>query len=254
MKEPNAKPPLPPSPEEIKALRMERGLSPKNVADAFGKSVTCIYAYELGRTRIPPGLAECIKGMADPLPAPDYEIGPPVSPEELLALRTMRKLSASELSKALGISRFALRSYEKGLKPVPKGLAEKIVYLFPDAPDPNELPDPIEEALYPDDLRDLRMSRGGSQGALAKAFGTNTTTICFYETGQSPIPAGLRARILALFPEECGPKMTSEEFVAYRILSGQTRLEFASAIGSSDVSVGCYERGIREIPRDIEKR
>ncbi|MBO5569105.1 MAG: transcriptional regulator, partial [Clostridia bacterium] len=148
---------LPTPAEEIKALREERGLSRRAVAEAFGKSEGCIYAYETGRSHVPPGLAECIKGMAEPLPPPDNEAGPPVSPEELLALRTARNLSALKLSKALGISNSSLRNYETGRTPVPKGLAEKIVALFPDVPDLGESPDPIRDEFCADDLRKLRL-------------------------------------------------------------------------------------------------
>ena len=55
-----------PSPEEIRALREKRGLRLKDVADTFGKSLESISAYEHGRVRVPPGLAECIKGIKDP--------------------------------------------------------------------------------------------------------------------------------------------------------------------------------------------
>ena len=192
--------------------------------------------------------------MAEPLPPPDNEAGPPVSPEELLALRTARNLSALKLSKALGISNSSLRNYETGRTPVPKGLAEKIVALFPDVPDLGESPDPTREAFCADDLRKLRLSRNLSRGALAKALGMDAPTIKEYESGQKKIPPGLREKILTLFLAESKPRMTREEFTAYRILNGLTRAEFAAAIGSSAASIAYCERGLGRVSKELERR
>ena len=111
-----------------------------------------------------------------------------------LALRTARNLSALKLSKALGISNSSLRNYETGRTPVPKGLAEKIVALFPDVPDLGESPDPTREAFCADDLRKLRLSRNLSRRALAKALGMDAPTIKEYESGQKKIPPGKSER------------------------------------------------------------
>ena len=152
------------------------------------------------------------------------------------------------------ISRVSLRNYETGRQPVPNGLAERIVALFPDAPDPGDSPDPIKEAFYADDLRELRLSRGLTQRELAEALGMDAPTITSYESGHRRIPFGLRAKILALFPDECEPRMTNEEFAAYRILNGLTRAEFAAALGSPEPSIGYYERGQLRVPKELERR
>ena len=271
MKEPNAKPPLPPSPEEIKALRMERGLSPKNVADAFGKSVTCIYAYKLGRTRIPPGLAECIKGMADPLPAPDYEIGPPVSPEELLALfpeeceakmtceefaayRILNGLTRTEFAAEVGSTDSSIGFYERGQLRVPKELERRIKELYPDLDvasyvarvqaldiTPTRPASPVMFLM-------LRLSRGLSRAELASALGVSEGTIKRCENGKRAIPYEFVFRILMMYPEETGMNLSGEDLKDLRLSLDLTRSEFALRFGTAPNIVSDYENGHSDPP------
>ena len=79
-------------------------------------------------------------------------------------------------------------------------------------------------------------------------------TIKEYESGQKKIPPGLREKILTLFLAESKPRMTREEFTAYRILNGLTRAEFAAAIGSSAASIAYCERGLGRVSKELERR
>ena len=66
-------PPCPPCPDELRLLRTSRGLTQKQVAEAFGLTYSSISNYERGLTPIPDGLPECIMELADPK---DYLLQP----------------------------------------------------------------------------------------------------------------------------------------------------------------------------------
>ena len=59
-------PPSPLSPDELRLLRTSRGLTQRQVAEAFGVTATSISNYEKGYYSIPTGLEERIKGLAEP--------------------------------------------------------------------------------------------------------------------------------------------------------------------------------------------
>ena len=277
IKDPDAAFPPSPSPEEIKALRVERGLRLREVAEAFGKSECSICSYEHGRATVPPGLAECIKGMADPLPAPDYEIGPPVSPEELLALfpeecearmtceefaayRILNGLTRTEFAAEVGSTDSSIGFYERGQLRVPKELERRIKELYPDldvAPyvarvqaldiTPSRPASPVMFLM-------LRLSRGLSRAALASAIGKSEHTIERYENGKISVPYEVVFRVLMMYPEETGMKLSGRDLKDLRLSLGLTRNVFALKFGTTRNVVSDYENGQSDPPEWLVKK
>lgn len=231
----------PPTGVELKEIRLAYGLSQRALGEMLGVSLTTIQLYEAGRYRVPQARLEKINRLLSSPPPPAA-----VSAEELKALRKARGLTMAQLADSLGIKRSTYRNYESGNSPVQRGLAERIVSLFPESPSPEE-------------FRELRHSLHLTQRQLAKALGLRLRTIWEYENGRKPIPCDLPARIHELssgegISEILEPVMTAEEFRGYRRLKRLTRRQFIDMLGISSTTLTAYEKGKHKVPKRIAEK
>ena len=208
-------PPCPPSPDELRLLRTSRGLTQKQVAEAFGLTYSSISNYEHGLTPIPVGLPECIKELAAPK---EYLLQPgkstarellrridesrraeceqwlrqadQVGPAELRRLRLSRGLSENNLSKMLGISKPILHFYEHGSRNIPQGLVRKILELCPD------------RVVTPSEITELRCTLGLKQSETGAAIGLTRNAIGYYEAGKRKISYKVSKKIMEFYREQ----------------------------------------------------
>ena len=94
----------------------------------------------------------------------------------------------------------------------------------------------------------LRLSRGLSRAELASAIGKSENTIARYEHGEIPVPYEVVFRILMLYPEETGMKLSGEDLKDLRLSLGFTRAEFALRFGTTRNVVSDYENGHSDPP------
>ena len=262
-------PPSPLSPDELRLLRTSRGLTQRQVAEAFGVTATSISNYEKGYYSIPTGLEERIKGLAEPkaaaLPvffsshhhanqllekysrgrAEEREhwlsLAQEMNPAQLREFRLSRGMSEKELANIAGISPSALFLYESGKRPVPHGLAQKIVDLAPYA------------AITSSELRELRLSLGVSQADLADSLGLTHAAITHYEAGKRKITHTLSEKILEYFQDEAKLVLTCDEMKALRISMNLSQRAFGELLGITQVAEAQYENGNRKIPREVRR-
>ena len=208
----SSEPPVQLTTDELRLLRTSRGLTQKQVAEAFGITRSTISCYEHGTVSIPDGLAECIMELAEPR---DYLLHPrkntarellhridesrsqereqwlrqadQVVPAELRRLRLSRGLSENNLSKMLGISKPILHFYEHGRRIIPKGLVHKILQLCPD------------RTVTPSEIKELRQTLGLTQLQTAAALGLTQKVIASYETGKSKIKYNISQKIMEFY-------------------------------------------------------
>ena len=263
-------PPSPLSPEELRILRTTRGLTQRQVAEAFDVTVTSISNYEKGYYSIPAGLEECIKGLAEPKTAAlpviadschptrqmleEYirsraeeceqwlSLAQEMNPAQLREFRLSRGMSEKELANIAGISPSALFLYESGKRPIPKGLAQKIVVVAPDA------------VISPSELRELRLSLGLSQAELADSLGLTHAAITHYEAGTRKITHTLSEKILDCFRNEAKLELTCEEMKALRISMNLSQKDFGKLLDLTQVAEAQYENGNRKIPREVRRK
>ncbi len=260
-------PPPPLSPEELRLLCTTRGLTQRQVAEAFGVTVTSISNYEKGYYSVPTGLEERIKGLAEPKAAAlpmiadsrhparqmleEYSksraeerehwlsFAQEMNPAQLREFRLARGMSEKELANIVGISPSSLFLYESEKRPVPKGLTQKIIDLAPDA------------AISPSELRELRISLGLSQTELADFLGLTHAAITHYEAGTRKISHTLSEKILAYFRDEAKLELTCEEMKALRISMKLTQKAFGELLGITQAAETQYENCNRKIPREV---
>ena len=280
--------------DELREIRLARGLTQKELASALGIAQSTLSAYERGVLRIPDGLICKIKGMFP------EELGPAATGEELKALRISRGLSINELASALNIPQSTLVTYETGRTSVPRGLVERIQNLFPELPDQDtesvpclqikkiqkllaelpdqstnikprkqfkrvkkllsELPDlPSEEDIEAEShnltpgeqLKRLRISRGLSKTDLAKALHLSHVMIHYYETGKKKIPDGLIEKIETMFPCESAQSNPGKELKKLRQSLGLTQEQLGAILGITHHAVSHYETGRTPVPNGL---
>ena len=96
--------------EQLKRLRISRGLSKTDLAKALHLSHVMIHYYETGKKKIPDGLIfPCESAQSNP-------------GKELKKLRQSLGLTQEQLGAVLGITHHAVSHYETGRTPVPNGL------------------------------------------------------------------------------------------------------------------------------------
>ena len=262
--------PLPLPPNELRLLRTTRGLTQKQVAEAFGVSLTSIVNYEKGQTSIPSGLPECIKKMAEPKVALTSEIDASrrpayqlleeygrkraeeraqwlsliqeINPEQLREFRLSRGLSKIELASIVEVSPTSLFLYESGQQPIPKDLMQKIINLAPDA------------AITPSELRELRLSLGLSQADLADFLGLSKAMITRYEAGKQIITHILSEKILEYFQDEAKLGLTCDEMKLLRISMNLSQRAFGEMLGITKAAETQYENGRRKIPKEVRRK
>ncbi len=201
--------------DELRLLRTSRGLTQKQVADAFGVARSTFSNYEQGTASIPDGLAECIMELAEPK---DYLLHPGKNPtRELLRiidesraeereqwlrladqigaaefrqLCLSRGLSKGSLSKMLRISKTTLHFYEQGRRKIPKELVYMILEFYPD------------RTATPSEIAELRHTSDLTQTQAAAALGMTRNAIGFYETGKRKISYNISKKIIEFYREQ----------------------------------------------------
>ncbi len=211
----SSEPPAQLTSDELRLLRTSRGLTQKQVAEAFGVERSTISCYERGTISIPDGLTECIKELAAPkdylLPPVKYSarellqridesraeereqwlcLADQVGPADLRKLRLSRGLSEDKLSEILGISKPILHFYEHGRRNIPKGLVRKILELCP------------HRTVTSSEITELRHALGLTQLHTAAALGLTQKAIGYYEAGNRRLRYNISKKIMEFYREQ----------------------------------------------------
>ena len=262
--------------DELREIRLARGLTQKELASALGIAQTTLSAYERGVLRIPDGLIYKINEMFP------EELGTAATGEELRALRISRGLIIKDLASALNIPQSTLVSYETGRTSVPRGLVERIQNLFPQLPDQDtesvpclqikknqkllaELPDQstdikprkqfkrVKKLLseLPDLATEEDIDAEPHNLNLAKALHLSHVMIHYYETGKKKIPDGLIEKIETMFPCESAQSNPGKELKKLRQSLGLTQEQLGAILGITHHAVSHYETGRTPVPNGL---
>ena len=217
-----------PSCEELRSMRTSRGLTLKQVAEAFGVALSSISAYEKGLAPIPADLPDCIRGLSEPKDTPVsteepspltalpnalqqiaqrrkeerefwLQLGHAITPSELRRLRQARGLSQQKLAERIGILQSSLHCYETGRMRIPEGLPEKIIELFP------------YRTITPAELRQLRHITKYSQASITEALHLKSNTLKIYEAGRSKNSCEISDKIMEFFQQRAEAILSAEE-------------------------------------------
>ena len=204
--------------QKLLELRIERGLSQREVADRAGCTTTILSNWELGRSsRVAPDWAALAAALGVPTSeltrvAPPGAIHPPApSPlgSELARARRRLGLSQHRLARRAGLSRESISRYELGTAyPSPRALAALAEILGVPLRRLERLLRPAPNAAKRGrELRRLRQERGLTRSQLAARLGCRHFDVTSYELGRMPLPPeqlAPLARALGVAPEELG--------------------------------------------------
>ena len=204
--------------QKLLQLRVERGLSQRELAARVGCTTGTLSAWELGRSiRVAPDCAALAAALGVPVreltelapPAPVHS--PAQSPlgTELVRARRRFGFSQEQLGRRVGLSRKSISNYELGTTYPTSGvltaLAEtlgiprrRLEHLLRPAP---------HAAKLGGELRRLRQKRGLTLSQLAASLGWRKFEVAFYELGRTQLPPerfAPLARALGVSPDELG--------------------------------------------------
>lgn len=122
-------PPLPAA--ELHAMRDWAGLNQKELAERIGASVASVNAWEQGTKPVPTYRRGQLRRVLAERKPPEPALVPAA---ELLAERRRIAWSQSRLAEQLGVKQSAVSAWERGARPVPAELRDRLRELFAAAP------------------------------------------------------------------------------------------------------------------------
>lgn len=220
--------------DELRALRISRGLIIKDLASALNIPQSTLVSYETGRTSVPRGLFERIQNLFPELPGQDTESVPSMQTKKV-------QESFTELP-----DQVAERKPRKQFKRVKKLLSE-----LPDLPSEEDIEAESHNLTPGEQLKRLRISRGLSKTDLAKALHLSHVMIHYYETGKKKIPDGLIEKIETMFPCESAQSNPGKELKKLRQSLGLTQEQLGAVLGITHHAVSHYETGRTPVPNGL---
>ncbi|WP_447007289.1 helix-turn-helix domain-containing protein [Saccharothrix isguenensis] len=203
----------------LRALRGDRGVPARHIADALGVTVRMVYNWERGGSRLPARLlaplAECLgtnpDGLARTLRGSPRGARPVVRLSgDLARLRARAGCSQAKVADLLGVSRTTLRGWERGEAVPPWPAIRQLAALYEvsvsalataaRAGKPGFLsPETWRQGDLSEVLRLLRQWNGLTQAQVAQRCATSTDSVRGWEHGrQHPGPYS-RRRLEALY-------------------------------------------------------
>jgi len=110
------------TPERIRALRMERGLSQAEFGKLCGTTQPIISQWERGVSRVNPAFYKTLNGLVKP----EKRAAHPRKEESLTEIRNRLGLSRPGLGKLLGVSAAVVGNRERGITPIPPEQMRKL--------------------------------------------------------------------------------------------------------------------------------
>lgn len=120
--EKTARPTVKWTPEKIRALRTERGLSQAAFGELCGTSQPIVSQWERGVSRVNPAFYKKLNGLVKP----EKRVAHPRREESLTEIRNRLGLSRPALGKRLGVSAAVVGNWERGITPIPPEQMRKI--------------------------------------------------------------------------------------------------------------------------------
>lgn len=220
--------------DELRALRISRGLYIKDLASALNIPQSTLVSYETGRTSVPRGLFERIQNLFPELPGQDTESVPSMQTKKVQESFTELPDQVTE------------RKPRKQFKRVKKLLSE-----LPDLPTEEDFEAEPHNLTPGEQLKHLRISLGLSKTDLAKALHLSHVMIHYYETEKKKIPDGLIEIIEEMFPCESAPTNSGTELKKLRQSLGLTQEQLGTILGITHVAVSNYETGRTPVPSGL---
>lgn len=184
--------------EQVKALRVSRGMTHAQFGALLGVSERCVYHWEKGRTRMP-HRAEVREALTDlgidltAVPRPYLRSRDPSSPapratapwwKQLRAMRLARGLTVLEAAAVMGVSDTSITSWEGGAT-TPKSASIQALADFGVEYREGEL---VEVPAWARRLRRARLERGLTQREAATIIGVDHCTVSGWEVGHERHP------------------------------------------------------------------
>lgn len=181
-------------------------------------------------------------------PPPEWEPGPPITPDELSAMCKRAGFTQAALARRLGASTATVSAWLKGEKPVPGYRRAQIRPLIA-----------AEEAtmLDPAELRAERERAGLSQAAVGARFGVEQPTVSKWERGAVPVPVPVRKPLrefLAAAPTVPTAQVEGAELRRWRLRQGMTLDEVGAMFGVAKATIADWERVGVSRDRAVEVR